>query len=143
MEKTETQNEILSLITDYYKLSGDIALKKNEISNKARVLLAELRKLDNWEVMIEHCKEHYEKYPDQFFDWCYVKFNKNIVSFVKNYGEDYEDYYVLSIKLDKPLEDQIKEREAKNKKNAEKEEAAIREKELAELNRLKEKYEKE
>ena len=141
MKTSELQNETSSLIKERRELLKLIDEKEDAITVKARELLDELRKLDNWEVMIECCEEHYERFPDQFFDWCHVEFDKNEVSFVKNYSGDYDDYYVLTIDLTKPLEEQIKERQEKIKKDEEKEKEKIRAKELAELNRLKEKYE--
>ena len=141
MKTNQLQSEISSLIEELGKLDKLIDEKENTITLKGRELLNELRKLDNWEVLIDCCKEHYEKYPDQFFNWCHVKYNKHKVSFVKNYSDDDDDYYVLTIDLTKTLEEQIKERELKNKKEYEQKKVDTREKELAELKRLKEKYE--
>jgi len=141
MKTSELQNETSSLIKEHSKLYKLIDEKEEAITVKARELLNELRKLDNWEVMIDECKDHYERFPDEFFDWCHVEFEKNKVYFVKNYSDDDDDYYVLTIDLSKPLEDQIKEKQEKIKKDEEKEKEKIKAKELAELNRLKEKYE--
>ena len=131
------------MIEELGKLGNIISEKKKAIAVKARELLNELRKLDNWEVLIDCCKEHYKQFPDEFFGWCHVEFDNNKVYFVKGYRDDDDDYYVLTIDLSKPLKEQIKERQEEIKKDEEKEAEKIRAKELAELNRLKEKYEKE
>jgi hypothetical protein len=93
--------------------------------------------------MIENCQPHYEESTKKgydFFDWCSVYWENDCVYFLKGYSSG-EEYTVLTIKLNEPLEKQVKdaqERALAEKKEMEEENRKL---ELAELKRLKEKYE--
>ena len=136
----DRQTQLLNLIERHKCLKNKIHDIKQEINNIGRDLLEELRKIDGWENMIEHCKEHYLECPDVFFGWCEVKHTTDSIYFEKGYSNDDDEYKVLEINLVKPLEIQVQESIQNNQKLKQKEEDSIREKELAELKRLKEKY---
>jgi hypothetical protein len=91
---TKLMNERIDLVENMDKVS--------------RELLNELREIPNWECMIEGCKCHYEKYQNEFFDWCEIEYYPSLhsIEFVKGYSGG-DEITVLSIDLDKPLEEQV------------------------------------
>jgi hypothetical protein len=58
--------------------------------------------------MILHCRDHYEQCPDQFFEWCEVKYSyaEPIIEFVRGYSNGDENT-VLTIRLDMGLAEQV------------------------------------
>lgn len=134
------QENALSLIKQNCKLKDKLYYNEKEIENIAIALLSELRKIKGWENLIEDCRWHYELYPNQFFNWCNVDFSQNTVNFVKEYNNGCV-FDVLRIKLDISLEEQVKKAVNKEEERIAKEENDVRERELATLKRLKEKYE--
>lgn len=112
-----------------------------EIDKLSRMLLKKLQQITGWEVMIdEEYLWDYERDTDNFFNRCQViALDTGKVEFVFNYDDGVST--ALTISLDAPLEEQVRmaisKKEGKEMKDAEQE----REKELAELERLKKKYE--
>jgi hypothetical protein len=135
------QSQILESIRDYRGLKKQLSAKGEEIDRLARELLQELQKQDGWECMIKACYEHYKSYPG-FFDSCEVTHTSDAVQFVKGYS-DGDEYEVLEISLKDSVGMQVRKKLLDLK--WEKEQAALKrgQAELAELKRLKEKYEKE
>lgn len=109
------------------------------IDHEARELLSELRKVKGWECMIKECEEHYAKYPDEFFDLCEVTHTDDAVQFVKGYSND-DEYEVLEISFRKSLKDQVRDRMDYLAEQREKEATEERERDLIELERIREKY---
>ena len=110
-----------------------------KIDSSARELLGELQKIDGWECMIKHCRDHYEKCKNNFFGWCQVTHTEDSVQFVKGYSNG-DEYEVLNISFKKSLKQQVRERmeEIENERRCK--ETETREKDLAELQRLRDKY---
>jgi len=99
-------------------------------------------RLHGWECLIKACRQHYDQYPEDFFNWCAVEHTPDSIIFVKAYA-DCTEYNVLEIDINKPLEDQVREKldEIENAKKYNEEK--IREQELKTLKRLQEKYKTE
>lgn len=138
----DLQKEINELFIYYNNYRESMYDCKDKIKSLGRQLLCELRKIDGWESMIQSCYEHYQQYPDKFFDWCEVElFNNNIITFEKGYVGDSDSYIVLKIRTDIPLEQQVADA-VKNKRDIEesknKEE---RDKKYKEYLKLKEEFE--
>jgi small-conductance mechanosensitive channel len=108
MKETELRNELNETVKDTKNLSQLIQSNIKAIDRLGRELLEELRQIRGWENMILHCKDHYEQYPDQFFEWCYVEYSyaEPIIKFVKRYPSD-NKYTVLTIRLDMELAEQV------------------------------------
>ena len=70
MKETELMNELNETVEDTKNLSHLIQSNIKTIDRLGRELLEELRLIRGWETMILHCKDHYEQYPDQFFELC-------------------------------------------------------------------------
>lgn len=134
------QRNLLKKIEQYKTLTAELAQLNKEIDKESRELLKELQKVDGWECMIKASKEHYDKYPEEFFDWCGVTHDDNAVQFVKYYS-DGEEYEVLEIGLYDSPADQVKYRQDEIRNKDIKEQEEIKKKELVELERLKRKYE--
>ena len=134
------QRNLIEKIRSYETLQTEVKQLRGQIDEEARKLLKELQKVDGWECMIEKCKEHYDRYPGEFFDWCSVTYDDDAVQFVKSYSNG-SDYKVLEIGLYSTLAEQVRHRQNKSRKKAAKEQEEIKKKELAELERLKKKYE--
>ena len=134
------QDKLSELIKRYAEYEQRRIETGDEIDREARALLYELQKIEGWECMIKSCKDHYHKFPEDFFEWCYTTHTDDAVQFIKSYigGDEYE---VLEISLRKSLKLQIKERKETIENDTEKKESEIKRKELAELERLKKKYE--
>lgn len=132
-------NRLQVYIRRYAEYQQKLIELEKYINDEARELLCELQKIDGWECMILSCKEHYSKYPKNFFGWCSVEHTDDSVQFVKGYSNS-DEYVVLDINLNKPLEqqvhDKLKEVEC-NKKTIEEKE---REKDLVEFEKIKKKY---
>lgn len=109
------------------------------IDREARELLSELQKVEGWECMIKACEGHYSQYPKQFFGWCSVTHTDDAVQFVKGYsgGDEYE---VLEISFRKSLKDQVRDRKIELEEQRKKQVADEREKDIAEMERIKGKY---
>ena len=133
------QEQLLTNIGDAYKLKIALSDKTKEIEALAYKLLGELKKIDGWEVLIQHCKDHYEMYPNDFFSWCYVTFGSNSVDFNKAYSNG-DDFIVLTINLSDDLKIQVERVKGLNAKKESDELSEIERRERAELKRLKEKY---
>lgn len=69
--------------------------------------------------MIRNCVEHYNKYPDEFFNWCSVTHNEEAVQFVKGYSNG-DEYKVLEISYRKSLKEQVQEEQKSTSQNNEK-----------------------
>lgn len=110
-----------------------------KIEHEARELLNELRKVKGWECMIKACEEHYNKYTEEFFDWCSITHTKDAVQFVKGYSNG-DEYEVLEISFKKSLKDQVRDRMDYLAKQTEKEKTEEREKDLKQLERIVKKY---
>lgn len=136
----DIQKKIIEIGKEIKKCEESVKTFKSELYVNAFLLLDELKKVDGWEVMIKSCEGHYFKYPDKFFEWCEVGFSNNIVYFTKGYSNDDDDYIVLSIDLNKPLEEQVKAAIQEKIDKKHQEEIELAEIELAELERLKKKY---
>ena len=57
----KTQENLLTKIGESYKLKITFNDKVKEIEALAFKLLEELKKIDGWEVLFQHCKDHYDK----------------------------------------------------------------------------------
>ena len=134
------QRNLLKKIEHQKTLTAELVQLNEEIDKESRNLLKELQKVDGWECMITASKEHYAKYPEEFFDWCSVTHDDDAVQFVKHYS-DGTDYEVLEIGLYDSPADQVKYRQNETINKVAKEQEEIKKKELAELERLKRKYE--
>ena len=110
MKETELRNELGETVKDTKNLSELIQGNIKAIDRLGRELLEELRQIRGWESMILHCKDHYEQYPDKFFDWCEVKYSYSepVIMFVKTYSNG-DEYTVLTIRLDIELVEQVME----------------------------------
>ena len=135
----KTQERLLTNIGDAYKLQIALSDKTKEIEALAYKLLDELKKVDGWEVLIQHCKDHYEKYPNDFFSWCYVTYGSNSVDFNKAYSNG-DDFIVLTINLSDDLKTQVERVKGLVAKKESDELLEIERREREELKRLKEKY---
>lgn len=135
----KTQEQLLTSIGDAYKLKIALSDKTKEIEALAYKLLEELKKIDGWEVLFQHCKSHYEKYPNDFFKWCYVTYDSSSVDFNKAYLNG-DDFIVLTINLSEDLQKQVERVKKLVRKKSDDELKEIERQELAELKRLKEKY---
>lgn len=134
------QRKALELIRECNKLNVEIKNKKKEIEIVARETLSQLKMINGWKEMFQNCQWHYEKYPNEFFDWCDVEYTNDSIKFIKGYRDD-DEYIVIEIDLNKPLEEQVSDAITRNKQLAEQERKELEEKELSELKRLKDKYE--
>jgi len=135
----KTQVELLTKIGETYKLRIKLSDTNKEIDVLADELLNELKKIDGWECLFQHCKEHFEQYPDEFFSWCYVTYDCNSVSFNKSYSNG-DDFTVLTINLSEDLSKQVERIKKLLDMESINELKKIEERERAELKRLKEKY---
>lgn len=135
----KTQERLLTNIGDAYKLQIALSDKTKEIEALAYKLLEELKKIDGWEVLFQHCKSHYEKYPNDFFRWCYVTYDSNSVDFNKAYING-DDFIVLTINLSDDLKTQVERVKGLVAKKESDELLEIERREREELKRLKEKY---
>lgn len=135
------QEEIKNNATKRKSIRAAIKLINEKTESLARELLAQLRQINDWEAMIsEECLWHYEKCPYEFFSWCEVYSTDKEVWFEKGYSNG-DEYTALTISLDVPLEEQVRMAIAAKEDKERKETEQEREKELAELERLKKKYE--
>lgn len=135
----KTQENLLTNIGDAYKLKIALSDKTKEIEALAYKLLEELKKIDGWEILIQHCKSHYEEYPNDFFRWCYVTYGSNSVDFNKAYTNG-DDFIVLTINLSEDLKTQVERVKGLVAKKESDELSEIERREREELKRLKEKY---
>lgn len=139
----KTQEQLLTNIGDAYKLKIALSDKTKEIEALAYKLLEELKKIDGWEILIQHCKDHYEMYPNKFFSWCYVTYGSNSVDFNKAYTNG-DDFIVLTINLSEDLKTQVERVKGLVAQLVAQKEAdelsEIERREREELKRLKEKY---
>lgn len=134
-------------IKNYYKeireLSSKIDDLEENINKEAYKILDELKKIDGWECMIESCQWHYEQYPDEFFNWCdpvvYGNVENPELIFKKGYCGD-DDYDVLTINLNIPLEKQVNDKLEDIRKVEEKKQKEKEDKEYKEYLKLKKKY---
>lgn len=143
MREDYIKTQILSDMEELRKLEKSIDNFSTSIRVHARFLLGELKNIDGWEAMIEHCRPHYEESTKKgydFFDWCSVYWENDCVYFLKGYSSG-EEYTVLTIKLNEPLEKQVKDAQERVLTEKKEKEEESRKRELAELKRLKEKYE--
>ena len=134
------QSNLIEDIKHYKGLESSLEHLGEQIDKEARQLLKELQEIDGWQCMIKHCKGHYDKYPDKFFDWCSVTHTDGAVQFVKGYS-NCDEYEVIEIDLHNSLAMQVRNRQIELRGEAQHKQEEIKEKELAELKRLKEKYE--
>ena len=134
------QENLTKKIKSYKTLQTELKQLGEQIDEEARKLLKELQKVDGWECMIKKCKEHYAKYPGEFFDWCSVTYDDDAVHFIKSYSDD-SDYEVMEIGLYSTPAEQVRNKQNETRNKAAKEQEEIKKKELAELERLKQKYE--
>ena len=135
----KTQENILTSIGEAYKLKIALNDKEKEIEALAYKLLEELKKIDGWEILFQHCKDHYEEYPNDFFRWCYVTYDSNSVDFNKTYTNG-DDFIVLTINLSEDLQKQVEKVKKLVRLKSDDELKEIERRERAELKRLKEKY---
>ena len=133
------QDKLIADVKHYAAHEMGMQDAEDRIDKGARELLGELQKVKGWECMIKKCKEHYAKYPDKFFDWCSVTHTDDAVQFIKGYSDGYE-YEVLEISFRKSLKDQVRDRMEYLEKQHNLQEAKEREKDLAQLERLRKKY---
>lgn len=134
------QGNLINKIKQYKTLTAELEQLNEQIDKESRNLLKELQKVDGWECMIKECEEHYANYPEEFFDWCGVTHDDDAVQFVKHYS-DGTDYEVLEIGLYSTPAEQVHYRQNETINKVAKEQEEIKKKELAELERLKRKYE--
>ncbi len=134
------QGNLIKKIRSYKTLQTELEQLGEQIDKEARKLLKELQKVDGWECMIKECKEHYARHPEEFFGWCSVTNTDDAVQFVKGYSSG-DEYEVLEIGLYSTLAEQVRYRQNESRNNAAKKQEEIKKKELAELERLKRKYE--
>ena len=136
----KTQEKLLTEIGESYKLKIALSDKTKEIDALAYKLLEELKKIDGWEILIQHCKPHYERYPNDFFSWCYVTYDSNSVDFNKAYSNG-DDYVVLTINLSDDLKTQVERVKSLVAQKEANKMSEVERIERAELERLKAKYE--
>ena len=89
--------------------------------------------------MIKECEDHYAKYSKEFFKWCSVTHTDDAVQFVKGYS-DGDEYEVLEISFRKSLKDQVRDRMEYIEEQRHRQETEEREKDLAQLERIRKKY---
>ena len=135
----ELQKKTLRLISECSKMQSQISSHEREIERLGRDILEKLKQIDGWDVMIQHCRPHYEEFPKEFFGWCVMEYTSDSISFVKDYSNG-DEYTVLEIDLNKSLESQVAEAKKRKFDEEEAERKEIEEKERAELERLKNKY---
>lgn len=99
MEK-ENREKLSYGLKEMVRLMNERDDLEEKMDITARELLDELRQIPNWECMIEGCKWHYEKHPNEFFDWCEFEYypTLNCVDVVKGYSGG-DEITVLSIDL--------------------------------------------
>lgn len=133
------EDELNRLVKIYTGHQRGLSETGKEIDQKAREFLSELQKIKGWECMILSCQEHYARCPKEFFGWCSVTHTDDAVQFVKGYSDDGE-YIVLNLSFRKSLKDQMRDRLDEIEAEKRKEETDEREKDLAELERIRKKY---
>lgn len=133
------QDKLIADVKNYALHEEEMLNAEKRIDKEARELLVELQKVKGWECMIKECKEHYAKYPKEFFKWCSVIHTDDAVQFVKGYHDGYE-YEVLEISFRKSLKDQVRDRMNFLAEQREKQEAEEREKDLMQMERIRKKY---
>ena len=108
MKETELRNELNETVKDTKNLGQLIQSNIKAIDRLGRELLEELRQIRGWESMILNCKDLYEQYPDEFFEWLEVEYSnvEPIIKFVKRYSNGNE-YIVLTIRLDMGVAEQV------------------------------------
>lgn len=136
-----TQDYLNRLVKEYDGCQKQLKKTREEIDSKARELLAELQQITGWECMIKHCYDHYASYKhkDDFFKACIVTHTDDAVQFVKGYS-DGSEYDVLTISFKKSLKDQIRDRLDEIEFERRRKETDTRERDLAELERIRKKY---
>ena len=121
-------------------LLGELHQSKSDVEKLGKRTAEELTKIPGWKSMVQNCLWHYEKYPEDFLDWCSYEVWDGKLTLRKGYPDD-DDYTFLEIDLTKSLEDQVKE--AVEKKESEEEEMKNREllkqyeKDMASLRHMK------
>lgn len=133
------QDKLIADVKNYTLHRKEMNNAGKRIDEEARELLGELQKVKGWECMIKDCEEHYAKYPDKFFGWCSVTHTDDAVQFVKGYS-DGDEYEVLEISFRKSLKDQVRDRMEYLEEQRRRHETEEREKDLAQLERLRKKY---
>lgn len=133
------QDKLSAAVKDYARYKEKVNEACAIIDREARELLSELQKVEGWECMIKECKDHYSKFPELFWGWCAVVHTDDAVQFVKGYSNG-EEYEVLEISFRKSLKDQVRDRKLYLEEQRKKQEADEREKDLAEMERIKGKY---
>lgn len=148
MNANENQKTILSTKNEIEKFKKRLWTCEGDISKYGRKLVCELRELPGWECMILACRNHYDKYPHEFFDWCLYELGEceyeNHLLVKKYYQNDDPDgYIVLDIDLTKSLEEQLENRKNALSDEEKKQRKLEEDKERAEYERLKAKFEKQ
>lgn len=133
------QDKLSAAVKDYARYQEQMNEACTIIDREARELLSELQKVEGWECMIKACKDHYSKFPNLFFGWCSVTHTDDAVQFVKGYSSG-DEYEVLEISFRKSLKDQVRDRKIDLEEQRKKQVADEREKDLAEMERIKGKY---
>ena len=137
-----TQDKLNTLVKEYEACKDEMYQKGEDIDKHARELLKELMTIEGWECMIKSCYAFYAAYKNKedFFRACNVTHTKDAVQFIKGYS-DGDEYEVLEISFRKPLKEQVREKLMELQAEEEEKAKKKRRKELAELERLKKKYE--
>lgn len=139
--ESENRQKLSKGLEELTRLMDERIDLEENMDKVSRELLNELREIPNWECMIEGCKGHYEEHPNEFFDWCEIEYYPSLhsIEFVKGYSGG-DEITVLSIDLDKPLEEQVQTKLAELQH---KQDAMKKTREMAEFReylRLKEKF---
>lgn len=103
------------------KLEKEQEIHNENIKKAGKALLVELQKISGWKCMMLHCQDHYEKYPDEFFDWCEYTIEDGYLLVTKHYSWDPDGFVVLRLDLSVPLEEQVKIRMKKDAESHDKE----------------------
>lgn len=133
------QDKLSAAVKDYARYKEQEKEARAIIDREARELLSELQKVEGWECMIKECEDHYSKFPKLFFGWCAVTHTDDAVQFVKGYSNG-EEYEVLEISFRRSLKDQVRDRKLYLEEQRRKQEAEERERDLMQMERIREKY---
>lgn len=112
--KNKFETELMALVksggTHVKEVEEELNATKEEFNRNAMSLIGELRKIKDWDVMIQRMYSWFISAPDRFFDDCKVDFGNDALRVWMNgpYTDDYP-FLVLSINVHKSLQEQVDE----------------------------------
>ena len=123
-------------------LLNEITVLEEEASDIGNQILSELIEIDGWDAMIRHYRLHYYSHPEDIMRHCKVEIQPffNSIEFVMHDSDDDDDYTLISIRLDKTLEEQVSDAVAEDNRIKEVNLKIVEARERKLLAELKEKY---